>query len=778
MGRFGIGNRIERLEDDRFLTGRGRFLDDMVFDNAAHAVFVRSPVAHAELGAIDTAAALAIPGVQAILTAADLAADGVTSMPTEAGHWVELFKPDGSPGYCPDRPLLASGRVRYAGEAVAMIIADSEEAALEATEKVDVSYNALAAVVDTGSAHEAGNPQLHDGAPDNTAFLYRAGDADAVAAAFDKAAHVVTLGLVNNRVIVSPLEARGAVGEWDEAAGRYTVHCDSQHPYGVRGQVAGSLGVEAEAVRIVSPDVGGGFGIKFIPYPEHALVAWAARRTGRIVKWRAGRTEAFLCDAHARDLAGDASLAMDADGRFLAVRANLNANLGAYASSHGPVCPTILFALMMPGGYTTPVVEANIRGVLTNTVPTDAYRGCGQPEGHYVMERLVHAAAETLGVSQDEIRRRNLTAAAAMPYTTAMELEIDSGDFSANLSDVLGAADWAGIEARREDASSRGRLHGIGVASYLEITGADTREGANIQFEEDGTVSLFVGTKSSGQGHETVFAQMLNEELGVPFDKINVRDGDTDDLPHGGGTGGSRSMQMGGTAIHVGSEKVRAKASELAAHLLEASRDDVEFTEGTFTIVGTDRSVDIMDVAAAARDAARLPDGMEPGLDTRVEVEHEASTFPNGCHVCEVEVDPETGTVDVVGYFTVSDFGRVMNPSLLEGQVHGGVAQGIGQALWEHTVFTDEGQLASGSFLDYCMPRADDLPDYSVGFNEVPCTTNALGVKGAGESGCIAALPAVMNALHDALKGAGVTHIDMPATPERVWRAIQDARAA
>jgi len=778
MGRFGIGNRIERLEDDRFLTGRGRFMDDLVFGGAACAVFVRAPVAHAEIGNVDASGALAVPGVLCVFTAADLATDGINSLPTLATDWVELTQADGSPAYVPDRPLLAADRVRYGGEAIAMVIAESEEAALEGAEQVQVDLTQLGVTVETGTAHKKEMTQLWDGAPDNTGFLYHAGDADAAAKAFDTAATVVSLDLVNNRVVVNPLEARSAVGEYDGATGRYTLHCDSQHPYDVRKQVSGCIGVEPEMVRVVSPDVGGGFGIKYIAYPEHALVLWASRKLDRQIKWRSTRTEAFLCDCHARDLTGTASLALDADGRFLAMRADLNANLGAYASSHGPVCPTILCTLMMPGPYTMPVIAAEVRGVYTNTVPTDAYRGCGQPEALYLIERLVHAASDALGISQEDIRRRNFVPASAMPYTSATELEFDSGDFAANLSDALGASDWNGAAARKADAAGRGRLHGIGVSSYVEITGADTKEGTDIRFEEDGTVTLNVGTKSSGQGHETVFAQMLNEELGIPFDKINVRDGDTDALPHGGGTGGSRSMQMAGTAIHVGSEKVRAKAGELAAHLLEASRDDVAFEEGVFTIVGTDRSIGIMDVADAARDAARLPAGMEVGLDTMVVVEHEASTFPNGSHVCEVEVDPETGTVDVVGYWAVSDFGRVMNPMLLEGQIQGGVAQGIGQALREHTVFDADGQLMSGSFLDYCLPRADDTPAYEVGFNEVPCTTNALGVKGAGESGCIASLPAVMNALHDALKVEGVTHIDMPATPERVWRAIQDARAA
>jgi|MDSW01.1.fsa_nt_gb carbon-monoxide dehydrogenase large subunit len=775
MGRFGIGSRAERTEDNRFLTGKGEFLDDITFEGAYCTVFVRSPVAHANLVKIDIADAMSISGVIAVFTENDLRSDGISSLPTLAGDWVELTKADGSPSFSPNRPLLSKDKVRYVGEAVAMVIAKTEVAAQEGAEKVKVDYQVLDAVIEPETAHENGRPQLFDDTTANTSFNYFAGNSEEADKIFANAPHIVTRNLKNNRVIVNPLEARGAVGLYDDKMLQYTLHCDTQHPYDVRKQTASCLNVEEKNIRVLAPDIGGGFGIKYIAYPEHALVLWAAQKIGKPVKWRSSRTEAFLCDAHARDLVGTASLALDGDGKFLAIKATLNANLGAYSSSHGPVCPTILATLMMSGGYTMPVVAAEVRGVFTNTVPIDAYRGCGQPEGHYILERLIHAASGVLGLTQDQIRRRNYVSPSAMPYTSPMEVEFDSGNFEGNLTDVMEAANWEEVNTRKTDAQSRGKLYGIGVASYVEITGADTREGVEIRFDGKGTVTLNVGTKSSGQGHETVFAQMLNEQLGIPFEKIIVQDGDTDKLPHGGGSGGSRSMQMAGTAIHIGSEKVKIKAHELASHFFEASADDVNFDDGVFSVLGTDLKINIMDLAKIARESEKLPVGMTPGLDTLVDINHETSTFPNGSHICEVEVDPETGHVDVIGYYAISDYGRIMNPSLLEGQVHGGVAQGIGQALHERTVFDKEGQLSSGSFLDYCMPRADDLPTYYVGFNEVPCKTNPLGVKGAGESGCIASLPAVMNALHNALESKGVEHIDMPATPERVWRAIKEA---
>ncbi|MBJ27008.1 MAG: carbon monoxide dehydrogenase [Alphaproteobacteria bacterium] len=776
MERFGIGNRAHRTEDDRFLKGSGQFLDDISFEGTTYAVFVRSPVAHANLGKIDIKSCMSVPGVLAVFTGDDISSSGVKNLPTLAHEWVELKKSDGSPSFNPDRPLLSQGKVRYVGEPIAMVVADSEFAAQDGAERVQVDYQLLDSVVDPETAHEEGRPQLFDENESNTSFTYYAGKIEEANKILDEAPHVVTRHLKNNRVIVNPLEARGAIGIFDNNTQHYLLHCDTQHPYDVRKQTADCLGIDIKKIRVLAPDIGGGFGIKYIAYPEHVLVLWASQKIGKPVKWRSGRSEAFLCDAHARDLAGTASLALDEQGKFLAIKANLNANLGAYSSSHGPVCPTILSTLMMSGGYTMPVVAAEVRGVFTNTVPIDAYRGCGQPEGHYILERLIHAAAGVLGLNQDQIRRKNFVSPSAMPYTSPMEVEFDSGHFEDNLMDALEASNWEGGEKRRSDALARGKLYGIGIASYVEITGADTREGAAIKFEENGKVILNVGTKSSGQGHETVFAQMLHHQLGIPFDKIIVKDGDTNELPHGGGSGGSRSMQMAGTAIYRGSEIVKSKAQELAAHFFEASSSDIKFDQGDYFIIGTDLKINIMDLATMARDSEKLPTGMEAGLDTAVDINHETSTFPNGSHICELEVDPETGSVDVVNYFAVSDYGRVMNPSLLEGQVHGGVAQGIGQALYERTVFGNDGQLSSGSFIDYCMPRAGDLPSYFVGFNEVLCTTNPLGVKGAGESGCIASLPAVMNALHNALECKGVSHIDMPATPERVWRAIQDAR--
>jgi carbon-monoxide dehydrogenase large subunit len=505
---------------------------------------------------------------------------------------------------------------------------------------------------------------------------------------------------------------------------------------------------------------------------------WAARKTGRPVKWMSGRAEAFLCDAHARDHVSQAELALDRDGRFLALRVKTVANLGAYASSHGPVCASILCTQMLMGGYTMPAFHAEVRGVFSNTVCVDAYRGAGQPEAMYLLERIVDKAARELGFAVDELRRRNFVAAARMPYTTPSAVTYDSGDFGRNLDDCLALADWPGFAERRRHSEAVGRLRGIGLASYVEMAAADRLESTDIAFNADGTVTVHIGTMSSGQGHETTYAQLLHEELGIPFERIVIVEGDTDRLPQGGGSGGSRSAQMAAAVIHVTAAKIRDKARAIAAHMLEAAESDIEFDAGAFVIVGTDRALGIMAIAAAARDPANLPEGMAPGLDERGQAELPAATYPNGSHICEVEVDPETGAVAILRYAVVSDFGRVINPLLLAGQVHGGVAQGIGQALLERTVYDADGQLLSGSLMDYCLPRADDLPSFGFGYNEVPCTTNPLGVKGAGEAGTIGALGAVINAIVDALAPLGVRHIDMPATPEQVWRAIRAAASA
>lgn len=776
MGRFGIGNKVERMEDNRFLRGEGTFLDDMPAKGQLHAGMLRSPHAHARIKSIDTNAAQAAPGVVAIFTGADLDADGVADLPTMAGEWVELSKTDGTPAFVPPRPLLAKGMARFSGEAVAMVVAESREAMASALELIEVDYDPLAPVVDPNLAQSSGAPQIWNEVAQNTSFDFALGDKEKTAKAFDAAAHVVSMDIGCNRVVPSALECRGAIGAF--ADGAYDLHIDSQNLYDTRAQVAECLGVEAEKVRVRSGDVGGGFGAKFIAYPEHILVLWAAKKLGRPVRWMSARTEAFLCDIHARDLQTSAELALDDQGRFLGLRTESVANLGAYASSHGPVCPTVLFGSMLAGAYTTPTLHARVSGVFTNTPPLDAYRGCGQPEAMNLLERMVDAAARELGVEPEEIRRRNFVGAEQMPFTGATELEYDSGSFEAGMDAGLASADWVGFEKRRAASEQAGRLRGIGLATYVEMAAASPREVADVVFEENGNVTLHIGTKSSGQGHETTFAQVLNEELDIPFERISVIEGDTARLPHGGGSGGSRSAQMGSTAIHIAADKIRQKARQIAGHVLEVADADIEIDEGSYRVVGTDRSIELLEIAALARDSANLPDGMEPGLDERGDADLPTPTYPNGCHVCEVEVDPDTGHVAIDRYVTVGDFGRILNPMLLEGQVQGGVAQGIGQALLEQTSFDGDGQLLSGSFMDYCMPRADDLPAFESEFREVPCTTNPLGVKGAGESGAIAALPAVMNALVNALSPLGVTNIEMPATPERVWRTINEARAS
>ena len=584
---------------------------------------------------------------------------------------------------------------------------------------------------------------------------------------------MVEIELINNRVVVNTIEPRGALGIYDPETERYTLHINSQHVHGARAIVAGILGIEEERLRILAHDLGGGFGMKYFTYHEQVLVAWAARKLGQPVRWLSGRTEGFLSDTQARDHLTQAALALDGDGKFLGLRVRTLANLGAFVSNLGPISPTLLYTRMLANAYRTPAIHAEVEGVLTNTVFTDAYRGAGIPEANYVVERLVDKAAAALGLAPDAIRRRNLIPADAMPYQVPLDITYDSGDYARNLDDGMALAGWSGIAGRRAEAAARGRLRGIGMAVYVESTVGDPVEHVAIRFRADGGVTLSAGTQASGQGHATTWAQLLGESLGIPFEAIDVIEGDSDDLPGGGGTGGSRSTYMAALAIGDGAAKVIDKGTRIAANLLEAAPSDIRFADGNFAIAGTDRAIDIMTLAAQARDPANLPEGVEPGLDADGRIETFDGTFPNGCHICEVEVDPETGAVEIVAYAAANDFGRVVNPVLVDGQVHGGVAQGLGQAVFENCVYDEHsGQLLSGSFMDYCLPRADDLPPFALATNGVPTNQNPLGIKGCGEAGSIPAPAAVVNAVLDALKERGVTDIDMPLTPERVWRAL------
>ena len=776
MARFGVGQSAPRKEDDVLLRGLGRFQDDVSLDGEAHACFVRSPLAHADITAIDTAAAAAADGVLAVYTGADVAADGLGTLPCIVGALIELTRPDGSPACYPPNPMLPADRVRHVGEAVVMVVAETLAAAQDAAELVSVDYEPLPAVVDAARAREADAPQLWPEAPGNLSLTWAQGDAAATDAAFEAAAHTVEIELVNNRVVVNTIEPRGVLGVYDLASERYTLHINSQHVHGARAVIAGILGIEEDRLRILAHDLGGGFGMKYFSYPEHALVAWASRKLGRPVRWLCGRIEGFQSDTQARDHITRAALALDADGQFLGLRVRTLANLGAYVSNLGPISPTLLYTRMLANAYRTPAIHAEVEGVLTNTVFTDAYRGAGIPESNYVVERLVDKAAAKLGIAPDEIRRRNLIPAAAMPYQVPLDVTYDSGDYARNLDDSLTLAGWSGFAERRAEAATRGKLRGIGIAAYVESTIGDPAEHVAIRFRDDGGVSLSAGTGASGQGHETTYAQLLGDSLGIPFEAITLVEGDSDDLPGGGGSGGSRSTYMVALAIEDGAAKVIDKGTQVAANILEVAPADIRFADGDFSIAGTDRAIDIMTLAARAKDPANLPQGMEPGLDANGQTETFEGTFPNGCHICEVEVDPETGALELINYAAANDFGRIVNPVLVDGQVHGGVAQGLGQAVFENCVYDEaSGQLLSGSFMDYCLPRADDMPPFALASNGVPTSQNPLGIKGCGEAGAIPAPAAVVNAVLDALKERGVTDIDMPLTPERVWRTIERA---
>jgi carbon-monoxide dehydrogenase large subunit len=764
-------------------------VDDLALPGALHCAIVRSPHAHARLAAIDVAAAARLPGVVAVLTGADMAADGVAPM---RSLW-RIRSKDGQPMAEPPRWPLARDRVRHVGEAVALVVAESAAAAHDATGSVAVAYTPLPAVTDGRDARAAGAPALHDAAPGNVGFRWARGDEAAVREGFARAAHVVRLDLVNNRLCGVALEPRAVLVAWDAAAERLTLYATTQVPHHVRRLVAEELGLPESGLRVVAPDVGGGFGFKGKHYPEETLLAWAARRLRRSLRWVATRTESFLTDYQGRDHRTRAELALDGDGRFLALRVDTVANLGAYVSTFGAAIPSAIYTALLAGVYRTPAVYAEVTGVFTNTVPTDAYRGAGRPEACYVLERLADRAARQLGLDRAEVRRRNLVPPEAMPYATPVGPTYDCGDFPRMLARALALADYAGFERRRAAAAARGRLRGLGLACYVESSGvAPSRlagalgarlgffEAAEVRVDPEGAVRALVGTHSHGQGHATTFAQILASRLGVPLDRIEIVEGDTDQVPYGTGTFGSRSMAVGGSALDRAAAKIVAKGRRIAAHLLEAAEADLEFRDGAFEVVGTRRRVGFAEVARAAHVPHQYPAGLEPGLHEVAFYDPPSFAFSNGAHVCEVEVDPESGEARVVDYRVVDDVGTVINPLVVEGQVHGGLAQGIGQALAEAAVYDGEsGQLLSASLLDYVVPRADDLPGFVTETDESqPCTHNPLGAKGCGESGAIGAPPAVMSAVLDALAPLGVADLDMPATPERVWRAIRAARSA
>ncbi len=773
--KFGLAQPVRRVEDPRLLKGSGRYTDDIALPGTLTGVVLRSPHASARIVSIDTAEAAALPGVLGIFTAADLAADGVGPLRCA----VKLKNRDGSQAADVPHPVLADGYVRHVGDPVAFIVAETLQAARNAAETVLVDYDNTPSVSGLETAMETGQPQIWEQAPGNIAFDWHIGDKEATDALFAQAAHVTKLRVVNNRIIVSSMEARAALAEYDAASERWTLSTNTQGGWLIKDMLAKAVfNCPPERFRIITPDVGGGFGMKIFPYPEHALTCYAARKLRRPVKWTSERSEAFLSDTQGRDNVTQGEVALDADGKLLALRTHNIANMGAYLSTFGPAIPTMAGTGVLASVYGFKAVYANVVGVFTNTVPVDAYRGAGRPESNYLVERLIDAAAREIGMDRAEFRRRNMVPPSAMPHKTPVGKTYDSGDFVRVLDAALATADWAGFPARQAESAARGQRRGIGMSYYLEATGGDASERAEIRFADDGFVDVFVGTQSTGQGHETAYVMLTADQLGIDGDRVRIRQGDTDTIPTGGGTGGARSLYSEGQAILATAATVIEKGKRAASETLEAAVADIVFEDGRFSIIGTDRGIDIIELAASQRQ--KIAAGQDVTLLDAAEVAAiPVHTFPNGCHMAEVEVDPDTGHVTVLRYSVTDDVGKAINPLIVRGQVHGGVVQGIGQAVFERTSYDPEsGQLLSGSFMDYALPRAEDIPDIQVELVEVPCLGNPLGVKGAGEAGAVGSPPAVINAIIDALAQDGVSRIDMPATPERVWEAMHSARAA
>jgi aerobic carbon-monoxide dehydrogenase large subunit len=773
MTKFGLAQSIRRVEDPRLLKGNGRYTDDIVLPGMLHGIVVRSPHAAAKLGAINTTAAASVAGVKAIYTAADLSADGIGPLPCAA----PVQNRDGSDMADPPHLALAEGAVRHVGDPVAFIVAETASAARDAAELVSVDYDVQPSITDLAHVTDADAPLVWPDVKQNIAFDWGIGDKTATDALFATAAHITNLTVVNNRVVVASMEARAAIADYDSASDRWILYANTQGGWLIKNLLGTVFQTEPAKFRVVTPDVGGGFGMKAFLYAEHALTCYATRKLGQPVKWASDRGEAFLADTQGRDNVTLGELAIDKDGKFLALRTRNVANMGAYLSTFAPYIPTLAGGAVLSGVYNFQQIYANVLGVFTHTMPVDAYRGAGRPESNYLLERLVDAAARELNIDRAELRRRNMVPQSAMPHATPVGKTYDAGDFATVLDAALTRMDYAGFAARRAEAARRGKRRGIGLAYYLEVTMGDPTERAEIRFAEDGFVDVYVGTQSTGQGHETAYIQLTSQRLGIDGEKIRVRQGDTDTIPVGGGTGGSRSLYSEGQAILVTADSVIDKGKLAAAEALEAAPADIAFADGRFSIVGTDRGIDIITLAVTQRQKAAAGEPAST-LDTAEVVDVAEHTFPNGCHMAEVEVDPETGMVEIVRYRVCDDFGKTVNPMIVRGQVHGGVSQGLGQALLERTSFDASGQLVTGSFMDYALPRAADFPDIEVDLIEVPSVSNPLGVKGAGEAGSVGSPPALINAIIDALSVDGVTHIDMPATPESVWQALSMAKAA
>ncbi len=786
---IGIGASPKRKEDARFVRGRGTYVADIKRPDMLVGAFLRSPHAHAYLKSVDVSDALAAPGVVAVYTGEDLKKDNVGGLPVGWG----ISGKDGNPMKEPPHPPIAVGKVRYVGDAVAFVVAETTDQAEAAAELIRVDYDVLPAVVGVVDALRAGAPAVYDDIEDNLCCDWDLGDAAAVEAAFREAAHVASVELVNNRLIGNPLEPRAAIGEYNFATGQYTLWTTSQFPHVVRllmGEFV--LHIPQHKLRVVAPDVGGGFGVKQFHYAEEAIVTWAAGKLGRPVKWVARRSEGFISDAHGRDHVTEAELAVDENGKFLAMRVKTLANMGAYLSTFGPNIPTNLYAPLLSGVYRIPAIYCEVKCVFTNTVPVDAYRGAGRPEATFVVERLVDLAAREMGIDKIDIRRRNMIPKEAYPYQTPVIVEYDSGDPMGCLDRAEELADVAGFEARRAEAAARGKFRGLGVSTYVEACGlAPSRlaiglgarsglyESATVRVHPSGAVTVLIGTHNHGQGHETTFAQIVSQQLGVPFQDIDIVFGDTDRVQHGLGTYGSRSLVVGGAALSRAGDKVILKGRKIAAHQLEASVDDIIFENGEFSVAGTDRKKTFKEIAGSAYVPGNYPlETLEPGLEEQAYYDPINFTYPGGAHFAEIEIDPDTGIVTLERYTAVDDVGTIINPMIVEGQLHGGIVQGIGQALFEHGVYDQSsGQLLSGSFMDYCMPRADNMPQIVLEPHSTPCAHTPMGVKGCGECGTIGSPAAVMSAVVDALKPLGVSHVDMPATPNHIWNIIRNSRA-
>ena len=788
-----VGQSVKRVEDKRFITGKGRYVDDMALPGMTWATVVRSDVAHANIRGIDAGEASRAPGVVAVLTGADMEADGIAGLPC---GWQVDFK-NGDTMKEPAHPALAVSKVRHVGDAVAVVVAETREQAADASELVEVDYEELPAVVDVVAATQDGAPQLFDDVPNNIPFDWELGDKEAADAGIAAADHVTTLEFRNQRLIPNAIEPRAAIGDYDDSRDHYTLYTTSQNPHVIRLLMSAFvMGIPEHKVRVVSPDVGGGFGSKIFHYAEEVIVTWASKRLGRPVKWTAQRSESFVTDAHGRDHATKAEMGFDADGRITALRVDTYANLGAYLSTFAPCVPTYLYGTLLQGLYTSPAVHVNVTAAFTSTVPVDALRGAGRPEATYVLERLLDQAAHELGQDPAELRRKNLIPAfdgsESQPgYETQVALVYDSGDYGASLDKVLEMVDYPALRREQEEARAGGRYLGIGFSTYIEACGiapsavvgslgarAGLYESASVRVQPTGKVTVFVGSHSHGQGHDTTFSQLVADQLGIPMDDVEIVHGDTDQVPFGMGTYGSRSLAVGGVAITKSIEKIKEKGAAIAAHLLEASADDLEYAGGQWTVRGTDKSIGFGDVALTAYVPHNYPEGLEPGLEFSSFYDPANFTFPFGAHIAVVEVDTETGVVKLVRYAACDDVGNVVNPMIVDGQVHGGVTHGIGQALMEGAIYDDDGQLINGSYMDYALPRADELPRFETDRTVTPCPHNPLGVKGAGETGTIGATPAVVNAVIDALWPLGVRHLEMPLTPQRVWQAIQSANGS